>query len=197
VREAIEECRSGTQEPTAASADHTAHGATVHKPQRFDWAREVDCSLGLSTTDSDPSDAIPNAPALANSDCTLPVPTNCTPAAYTPTASALDETGDVATQPMLADRGPVYSVRASTVPVDPDPVVPDLADTVPIAFAKRDPIRSSQLHTPKRDPSERSHCTREQHLHPPSPVHHPCRARRYRAIGHDEQLGMVLKKART
>jgi hypothetical protein len=65
--ERIEESQSKIQDPAAASADHTTHGATIHKPQRFNWARDVNDSLGLSPADPNHGDATP-APTLVNPD---------------------------------------------------------------------------------------------------------------------------------
>ncbi|KIM71914.1 hypothetical protein PILCRDRAFT_16602 [Piloderma croceum F 1598] len=41
-------------------------------------------------------------------------PSNCIPAAYTPTASAFNKPGDVATKP-----APIHSMHTNTVPADP------------------------------------------------------------------------------
>ena len=66
--------QEGIKDPTAASADHTTHIATVNKLQPFNWARDIDDSLGLSPADPDPGDAIPNLADTAS--------TNTIPAAF-------------------------------------------------------------------------------------------------------------------
>ena len=129
VSERIEESRSEVRGNPPPPAAHTAHSATPHGPQRFDWATETDRSIGPVPNVSDfrstkpPSPLVsPNpAPRLSDSPTTPPqpvrtplqpirartstmgAPSNCTLAAYTPAA-------------------PIHSMHASTAPVDPVPV---------------------------------------------------------------------------
>ena len=97
----------------------------------FDWATDIDQSIGPvpSVTDFRPT----TPPQTVR---TLPAPTDCKPAAYTPTTPALvnPDPGDTACAPSLhdvapastapTDPTPVQSMHMSMVPTDPAPALP-------------------------------------------------------------------------
>jgi hypothetical protein len=109
-----------------------ANDGTTHQQQpTFDWATDIDQSIGPvpSVTDFRPT----TPPQTVR---TLPAPTDCKPAAYTPTTPALvnPDPGDTACAPSLHDVAPastaptnptpVQSMHMSVVPTDPGPVLP-------------------------------------------------------------------------
>ena len=111
----------------------TGNNVPHHQSTAFDWTTDIDESIGPVPSTSDFRPTMPSQPIHACTSAmdapsdhipTTSEPTDCTPTAYTPTASALNETSDVATEPVLADRGPIYSVHVSPIPVDPASVLP-------------------------------------------------------------------------
>ena len=111
------------------------------EPQRFDWATEIDESIGPVPSVSDFRPATPSQPTRTPSDRipTSPAPTDCTPTAYTPAAPALidPDPGDV------APRAHTLATRLLTdnpVPVDPNPAAPTPATCVPTEPQVRTPL---------------------------------------------------------
>ena len=149
-RGGIKEHQSGIQDPTIVSADHTAHGTTIHKLQQFNWARDVDNSLGLSPADPDLGDATPE-PTLVNlnpseivADAIHPESAGVTPAPVNPNPV----TPDNPTPTAFAKRSPIISV--SPIP--------------PIAYEPRD---FSALCSSKQNPwGSLNHCRRHPYMHP-------------------------------
>jgi hypothetical protein len=107
----IEGNQSEVRDPTTVSTGHTALGATIDEPQQFDWARDVDDSLGLS-------------PIVFNNDRVI-VHVNAIPQVCGKATPFELEPGDVAD-------GPTGVALTSTAPTDPIPVDPDL--NLPIYF---------------------------------------------------------------
>jgi hypothetical protein len=121
--------------------------ATRHQPTPFDWATDIDQSIGPVPSVSDFRPATPLQPTHTPSDRipTAPAPTDGTPAAYTSPAPALidPDPGDV------APRARTLATRLLTdnpVPVDPDPAAPTPATGAPTVPQARTP---SIVHGPR------------------------------------------------
>jgi hypothetical protein len=116
-QEVSDTCEQGKiQSPTTVSANHTVPGTTVHKLQRFDWARDVNDSLSLgpaifdngsvddflqvcnylNPADPNPGDETPNPVGVTLTDCTP---------------------GDAATDAIR----PAFAIAAPAALIDPTP----------------------------------------------------------------------------
>jgi hypothetical protein len=133
-----EEAQSEVRDRRPLPTDHTTLDTMVHEPQRFDWARDVDDSLGL-------------CPVIFDND-TAVAPVNCTPAAHittNPVRTARTSATPVV-NPICGDKtvDPDRTAFANTVPADPVPVDP--APVSPINPARTAPADSVSIPIPTR-----------------------------------------------
>ena len=160
--EGIEE-KVRDEKPTAPV--RTVDGSAC-EPQRFDWATEIDESIGPVPSVSDFRPTTP--PQLVH---TPPAPTDCTPAAYTPAAPALidPDPGDVAPHARtLATR----LLTDNPVPVDPDP-----GNTTPnpvgVTLAKTEPTKLMPVDPVPAAPTPATRVPTEPQVRTPLIVHGP------------------------
>ncbi|KIM89654.1 hypothetical protein PILCRDRAFT_1980 [Piloderma croceum F 1598] len=161
----------GTQEPQKEVRDrphlptgHTALDATVCELQRFDWARDVDDSLGLSPvahTTLQPEPAEP-APTLVNpvpcdtmvdpspTTFTKAMPADPIPVDPIPNNPISDDVAVDSVCTVRRSATPVEPDLESTASVDPSPcgetVHPVLVDSVPADSVPIDPVPVDPAH---------------------------------------------------